>query len=526
MDFNLPNLNTIIAGLFSIIILSYFIQKMFGASKSRKPPEAAGRWPLIGHLHLLGGKSQLPHIVLGSLADKYGSVFSIRIGVHSALVISSWELAKECFTTNDVVLASRPKLAAAKHLGYDSVMMGFSPYGSYWREMRKIISLELLSTRRLELLKDVRASEMETSLKELYKVWTEKKDGSDGAGGGVSVEMKQWFGDLALNVVLRMVAGKRYFGAAATADKEAQRCQKAFREFFHLMGQFLVGDAIPYLGWMDLGGHVKAMKKTAKEMDCMATEWLEEHRKNRISGESKQQQDFMDIMLSVLEGADLGDFDADTVNKSTCLNMISGGTDTTMVSLTWALSLLLNNRHALIKAQEELDMHVGRGRLVNEGDISKLFYLQAIVKEALRLYPPGPLPGPREAAEDCTIGGFHVAKGTRVLVNLWKIQTDPKIWSEPLEFKPERFLTTHKDVDVKGQNFELIPFGSGRRACPGISFGLQMLHLPLASLLHAFEISTPSNATVDMSATFGMTNIKTTPLDVVLKPRLSPNLYV
>lgn len=197
-----------------------------------------------------------------------------------------------------------------------------------------------------------------------------------------------------------------------------------------------------------------------------------------------------------------------------------------MVSLTWALSLLLKNRHVLMKVQEELDMHVGRGRLVNEGDISKLVYLQAIVKESLRLYPPGPLSGPREAAEDCTISGFHVAKGTRIVVNLWKIHTDPTIWSEPLEFKPERFLTTHKNVDVKGQNFELIPFGSGRRACPGITFGLQMLHLPLASLIHAFEISTPSNSAVDMAATFGLTNVKSTPLDVVLKPRLSPNLYV
>ena len=205
--------------------------------------------------------------------------------------------------------------------------------------------------------------------------------------------------------------------------------------------------------------------------------------------------------------------------------MIAGGNDTTMVTLTWTLSLLLNNRHALKKAQEELDIKVGKGRLVNEADINNLFYLQAIIKEALRIYPPGPLSGPREFHEDCTIGGYHVTKGTRLVVNLWKIQTDPSVWSDPLEFKPERFLTTHKDVDVRGQNFELIPFGSGRRACPGISFGLQMLHLTLASLIHAFEISTPSNAPVDMSATFGLTNIKSTPLDVVVKPRLPSNLF-
>ncbi|KAK4599593.1 hypothetical protein RGQ29_009581 [Quercus rubra] len=528
MDFLLPHLNTnIIAGLIAICIVSYFINNRFGSAKREKAPEAAGGWPLIGHLHLFTG-SQLPHISLGALAEKYGPVYTIRIGVHPALVVSSWEIAKECFTTNDVATCSRPKFIGANHLSYNYAMFGFSPYGPFWRDVRKIVALELLSNRRLELLKDVRASEMETSLKELYKVWTEKKDiGS----GSVSLEMKQWFGDLTLNVVLRMVVGKRFFGAMATSDEKeapkARRCQKAFRDFFHLVGLSLVGDAIPWLGWLDslLGGHEKAMKKTAKEMDFLVTEWLEEHKQRRASGEGKGHQDFMDVMLSILEGVDLAGFDVDTVNKATCLNMIAGGNDTTMVTLTWTLSLLLNNRHALKKAQEELDIKVGKGRLVNEADINNLFYLQAIIKEALRIYPPGPLSGPREFHEDCTIGGYHVTKGTRLVVNLWKIQTDPSVWSDPLEFKPERFLTTHKDVDVRGQNFELIPFGSGRRACPGISFGLQMLHLTLASLIHAFEISTPSNAPVDMTASFGLTNIKSTPLEVVVKPRLPSTLF-
>jgi cytochrome P450 len=306
MDFLLPCLNTIIAGLFAILVVSYyFMKKRSEASKGKRAPEAAGGWPLIGHLRLLGGSHELPHITLGALAEKYGPAFTIRIGVHPALVISSWELAKECFTTNDVALCSRPNLVGSKHLGYNYAMFGFCPSGSYWREMRKITTSELLSNRRLELLKDVRASEMKNSLKELYKLRT----------GGVSVEMKQWFGDLALNVVLRMVTGKRYSGD----DEGARRCQKAFREFFHLMGQFVVGDAIPYLGWLDLGGQEKAMKKTAKEIDCLATEWLEEHRKRRDSGEAKGQQDFMDVMLSILDGADLDGFDVDTVNKATCL---------------------------------------------------------------------------------------------------------------------------------------------------------------------------------------------------------------
>lgn len=201
--------------------------------------------------------------------------------------------------------------------------------------------------------------------------------------------------------------------------------------------------------------------------------------------------------------------------------LISGGSDTTVVSLTWALSLVLNNRDTLKKAQEELDIQVGKERLVNEQDIGKLVYLQAIVKETLRLYPPGPLGGLRQFTEDCTLGGYHVSKGTRLIMNLSKIQKDPRIWSNPTEFQPERFLTTHKDVDPRGKHFEFIPFGAGRRACPGITFGLQILHLTLASFLHAFEFSTPSNEQVDMRESLGLTNMKSTPLEVLISPRLS-----
>jgi cytochrome P450 len=207
--------------------------------------------------------------------------------------------------------------------------------------------------------------------------------------------------------------------------------------------------------------------------------------------------------------------------------MIAGGNDTIMVTLTWAISLLLNNCHVLKKAQEELDIEVGKEIIVNESDIHKLIFIQAIVKETLRLYPPAPLSTPREFLEDCTIGGYQVPKGTRLITNIWKIQTDPRVWSNPLKFDPERFLITHKHVKVKGigQHFELIPFGSGRRACPGASFGLQMVHLALASFLHIFEISAPSNAPVDMSERFGMTNIKATALEVLITLRLSSDPY-
>nr|H2DH24.1 RecName: Full=Cytochrome P450 CYP82D47 [Panax ginseng]AEY75221.1 cytochrome P450 CYP82D47 [Panax ginseng] len=363
-------------------------------------------------------------------------------------------------------------------------MFAFTPYSSFWVELRKITSLQLLSSRRLELLKHVRISEMEISMKQLYKIWSKKKDGS----GRVLVEMKKLFGDLTLNVVLRMVAGKRYFGGGnANDDEEARRCRRVWREFFRLHGVFVVADSLPFLRWLDLGGYEKAMKKTAKEMDNIVSGWLEEHRmKRNSSDEDNTQQDFMDVMLSAVKNVDLCGFDADVVIKSTCMVLIASGTDTVGVELTWALSLLLNNRHALKKAQEELDNVVGKQRQVKESDLNNLVYLHAIIKETLRLYPAAQLGVRREFYEDCTVAGYHVPKGTLLAVNLWTLHRDPIIWSDPTEFRPERFLNMPKEVDVKGQHFELIPFGVGRRLCPGIAFGLQMLHLVLATLLHGF----------------------------------------
>lgn len=187
---------------------------------------------------------------------------------------------------------------------------------------------------------------------------------------------------------------------------------------------------------------------------------------------------------------------------------------------------MLNHPDALNKVQTELDTHVGRTRQVEESDSMNLVYLQAIIKETLRLYPAAPLSGPHESMEDCNVGDYYVPAGTVLLINIQKIQQDPCVWSNPDEFQPERFLMTHKDLNFRGQNFEFIPFGSGRRMCPGVSFALQVLQLILAKFLQGFYFATPLGEPVDMSESIGLTNLKKTSLDVLLKPRLPSHLYV
>ncbi|GAB2292113.1 hypothetical protein Dimus_026365 [Dionaea muscipula] len=530
------------AGVVSLILISSYIIRSWRTNtkptKSRTPPpppQAKGAWPIIGHLHILGSSKDLLHVTLAKMAEVYGPIFTIRLGVDRTVVISSPELAKECFTKNDLAVSSRPKFIASELLCYNYAMFGISPYGPYWREMRKISAMELLSGHRLELLKHVRTSEVELAINELYKLWAGEegnltlRDGRPWA----PVDLKQWFYDLTLNIIVRMVARKRFFGSGAATDREARRCQKSWAELFRMLGVLVVADYIPFLRWLDLGGHQKHMKEVGEQLDSILQGWLDEHRQQQTksdSSSSSTDQDFVDVLLSVLgnnNNINLGGYEPDVANKSTVMDMI-GGSDTIAVVLTWALALLLNDGAALEKAQDELDMQIGKERRVDESDIPNLVYLQAIVKEALRLYPPAPLAAQHLVTEDCTIGGYHVGQGTRLIVNLHQIQRDPTPWGpDPSEFRPERFLTTHSGVDVWGiQHFELIPFGAGRRKCPGIALGLQVVQLALASLLHGFDISPAASHTpVDMSGTNGLINTKAKPLQVLIAPRLSSNLY-
>lgn len=206
-------------------------------------------------------------------------------------------------------------------------------------------------------------------------------------------------------------------------------------------------------------------------------------------------------------------------------DLFSGGTDTSAIAMEWALAELINHPNIMEKAAQEIDNVTGKTRAVQESDISQLPYLQAIVKEILRLHSPAPMIL-RESSEDCTIEGYHIPAKTRLFVNVWAMNRDPKNWENPLEFRPERFMNETKILDVRGQNnFHYLPFGSGRRGCPGISLALQILHTSLAAIIQCFEwkVSGEGNCgKVDMEQGTGVTVPRANPLVCVPVARLNP----
>lgn len=195
--------------------------------------------------------------------------------------------------------------------------------------------------------------------------------------------------------------------------------------------------------------------------------------------------------------------------------MLTAGSDTSAATMEWALSSLLNNPEILVQAQSEIDTNVGQSRLIEESDLTELQYLQGIIKETLRMYLAAPLLAPHESSEECTIGGFKVPRGTMLLVNVWAVQNDPKIWEEPSKFKPERFREMAGEID----KYMLLPFGTGRRGCPGEGLAMRMVGLALGSLIQCFEWVRTGGEMVDMSEGTGITMPRAQPLLAMCRPR-------
>ncbi|CAN6449335.1 unnamed protein product [Victoria cruziana] len=506
----------LVEGLTALLGL-FFIYHLWAKKKGRtsfQPPEPGGAWPVVGHLGLLKVGTAPLHRTLAAISEKHGPLFTLRLGQMRALVVNNTDLAKECFTTHDKSFCSRPPLQNSKHLGYDHAMFGFTSYGAYWRQTRNITTMELLSNRQLELLKDIRVEEVNSLIWGLYR----------SCGGNRPVNMNQCLGSLSMNIISRMVAGKRYFNLDGEADGgEADEFRKAISEFQHLMGTLTAADAVPWLEWLDVDGHIKAMKKIHRKLDGIVSAWLAEHRQEKESG--RMGRDFIDVLIEKVDGRLSERHQTHTIIKATVMMLMAAATDTTSLTLEWTLAALLNNRRTLQKAQEELDTYVGRERRVEESDMKNLPYLQAIVKESMRLYPVTPLFVPHQSIEPVRLGGYHIPAGTVLFVNAWKIFRDPMVWVDPQDFKPERFLEGDGRVGFAGQSFAFMPFGSGRRMCPGWTMALQVIYLTLASLLHGFEWSTPVDEPVDMTEGFGLSMPKASPLRALVSPRLPPHLY-
>ncbi|TKW33357.1 hypothetical protein SEVIR_2G228900v4 [Setaria viridis] len=474
-------------------------------------------WPVIGNFNLLGA---LPHRSLDALAKRHGPLMRVQFGSFPVVIASSVDMAKFFLKTHDSAFIDRPKMAAGKYTTYNYSNIAWSPYGAYWRQARKICADELFSARRLESSEHVRREEVRALLRDLH-----------GAAGQV-VPLKERLSTMSLNMIARMVLGRKAVDREVVASGGGSvTTWKEFRwmldELFLLNGVLNIGDWIPWLSWLDLQGYVRRMKRVGKMFDRFMENVVEEHNERRWrEGDAFVAKDMVDRLLQLADDPNLEvKFTRDSV-KAFTQDLVAGGTESAAVIVEWAISELLKNPEVFAKATEELDSVIGRGRWVTEKDMAHLPYVDAIVKETMRLHMVVPLLSPRLSREDTSVGGHDIPAGTRVLVNAWTISRDPALWEAPEEFRPERFVGSK--IDVKGQDFEMLPFGSGRRMCPGYSLGLKVIQGTLANLLHGFAWRLPDGMTkeeLSMEEVFGLSTPRKFPLQVVVEPKLPAHLY-
>nr|AYM55650.1 cytochrome p450 [Croton stellatopilosus] len=488
----------------ALLLLIFVLYRILFHRKQKLPPSPFAL-PVIGHLHLI--QNQLP-LALEALLSKYGPVLFLKFGYRSVLVVSSPSAVEECLAKNDIIFANRPPSMASDHFTYNYSSFVWAPYGDLWRILRRVTVVQVFSSKSVLKTAAIREEEVGRLLRRLFKVSVKGKQ---------KVDLKFLSSLLTCNVAMRLTVGK------LCVDEEVEGTELEKKLFQEFKGKFFpsitlnICDFIPILRKIGFKGIEKGMVKLQRIRDEYLQQCLDEIRLKNINSETSNEEEksLTEILLSLQELEP--EIYTNEVIKSIMIMIFIAGAETTAGTLEWAMSLLLNNPHVLHKLRAEIDEQVGHGHLLNDLDLVKLPYLRFVINETLRLYPAGPVLLPHFSFEACTVGGYEIPSGTMLLVNAWAMHRDPKIWEEPLEFKPERFEGDLGEQSELG--FRFIPFGAGRRACPGAALGMRMVSLALGALVQCFEWENCGSEKVDMSVGFGISLSKSKPLVAICSPR-------
>ncbi|XP_057770335.1 cytochrome P450 71D10-like [Salvia miltiorrhiza] len=501
MEFSIPS--TLIALLSFLLFLFLFL-------KSRRISLSANNYshipgpktlPLIGNLHLML-RATAPHHIFRDLAAKYGPLMHMQLGELHFLIVSSVDLANLVLKTQDINFANRPTWLATETIAYSSSNIGFSPYGDYWRQLRKICTLELLSARRVQSFRRIREEESMNLCQ-----WIASRHESP-----ANLSHKLYLSSY--DVITR--------AALNAKTEEREMVVSLIIESLKLATGLMLADFYPSIRLLSLitGAEFK-VRRLHRKLDKLLHGIIEQHRAAANDDDPKF-EDFIDVLLKFEED---GGLTTDNI-KAVVLDMFFGGTDTSATTIEWAMSELIRNPSKLNKAQEEVRKVFDDKGYVDEDKFNDLKYLKLIMKETLRLHPALPLLLPRMSSQRCEINGYEIPAGSRVIVLGSALGRDPKYWKDADKFIPERF--EESSYDFQGSNLEYIPFGAGRRICPGMQFGLANVELPLAMLLYHFDWKMPNGIKgkeLDMTEAFGATVNRKQPLcliPIVKRPLHAP----
>ncbi|KAL5792175.1 hypothetical protein ACOSP7_000769 [Xanthoceras sorbifolium] len=452
--------------------------------------------PLIGSMNLM---VSLAHQKIAAAAETCNAkrLMAFSLGDTRVIVTCNPDVAKEIL--NSSVFADRPVKESAYSLMFNRAI-GFAPYGVYWRTLRRIAANHLFCPKQIKGTETQRR----VIVSQMVDMFGDHKEGFC---------VRQVLKRASLNNMMCSVFGREY--KLNSLNIEVEELRELVDEGYELLGMLNWTDHLPWLVDFDPQKIGFRCSKLVPKVNLFVSRIIAEHRAQN----GEKNLDFVDVLLS-LQGTDkLPDSDMIAV----LWEMIFRGTDTVAVLIEWILARMVLHPDVQSRVHDELDKVVGRSRSVAESDLSALAYLTAVIKEVLRLHPPGPLLSwARLAITDTTIDGYHVPQGTTAMVNMWAISRDPHVWKDPLEFMPDRFVSKEGEVEfsVLGSDLRLAPFGSGRRACPGKNLGLTTVSFWVASLLHEFEwLPSDLDNTVDLSELLKLSCEMANPLTVKVRPR-------
>ncbi|XP_038892966.1 cytochrome P450 71B37-like [Benincasa hispida] len=473
-------------------------------------PPNPPKLPLLGHLHLI---TSLPHRSFCNLSKKYGPVMFLKLGSVPTVVISSADAAKEVLKVHDLACCSRPQSAAGARFSYNYLDIGLAPYGEYWREVRKICVLKLFNVRRVQSFQMIREEEIGVLLNSI----------SQSSSSATPIDLSEKFYSLTANMITRIAFGKSFRGG----ELDNENFQKVIRRAVAALGSFSATDFFPRVGWIidRISGVHKRLEMSFAELDAFLQHVVDDRTKFRESSSHNDdyQENIVDVLLKMEK--DGSEFDVVKLTrdciKALVMDIFLGGVETGANTLVWAMTELIKNPKVMKKLQDEIRSCI-RENVVKESDLDKLEYLKAVVKEVLRLHTPVPLLLPRETMSHFKLNGYDIHPKTHIHVNVWAIGRDPESWTNPEAFLPERFIGSN--IDYKGQNFELLPFGTGRRICPGMSMATITVELALANILLCFDWKLPNGMKekdVDMEEESGIAVAKKSPLQLLPIPYLN-----
>nr|AHI15953.1 flavonoid 3',5'-hydroxylase [Pohlia nutans] len=495
------------------VVVGILLLRVFTSKPKNLPPGPRGL-PIIGSLHLLG---KYPHQDLAKLANIYGPVMSLWFGQKLTVVATSPEAAKEFLKTQGPNFSSRLKTSFGEIVSTGDIVM--APDSPARLHLKKILHMQLSTAKQLQLSENVRTEEIAHVLRVIPQ------------DGATVVQVRTYVEVVVVNILSRMILKKRFM-AGIGKEHEGQELEEVrkFRTLSEEIAELSVhidpSDFISIFKLVDLQGYRRRLRNLKARMDAFMSNIVSEHLVQRKLSGSLTEKDMVDVLLDQMEDKTLRFDITDKSVYSVLWNAFVAGAFTSTHTVEWAMSECIRNPTIMRRAQEELDVVVGKSRRVEDGDIPKLKYLQAIIKETLRLHPETPLLLPHKNEDACKAFGYDIPAQTCLMVNVGAIARDPSVWEDPLEFKPERFLDgmPHANVDYQGNHFELLPFGSGRRLCPGMVLGTTMVHILVATLLHSFDWTLPNGLQpmdLDMSEAEGILNVLAKPFRAIPKARLS-----